>query len=101
LKEHIVVTLQIEHAITDYGTWKQAFDRFADMRRDGGVLCHRIQRPHNDERYVLIELDFGTGEEASKFLDFLTNKVWSTPANAPALVGTPQTRLLDLIDQQP
>jgi hypothetical protein len=100
-KENIVVTLHIEHAITEYDTWKQAFDRFADMRRDSGVLGHRIHRPADDGRYVLIDLDFGTGEEASKFLDFLTTRVWSTAANAPALIGTPQTRILNLIEQQP
>ena len=94
-----MVTLQIEHAITDFGTWKQAFDRFADARRDSGVQHHRIHQPHNDGHYVLIELDFTTGEEASTFLDFLTARVWTTPANAPALVGTPQTRILDLVDQ--
>jgi hypothetical protein len=96
-----MVTLHIEHAVTDYGTWKQAFDRFADMRRESGVLGHRIHRPADDDRYVLIELDFGTGEEASMFLSFLTNRVWSTAANAPALIGTPQTRILDLIEQTP
>ena len=94
-----MVTLHIEHAITDFGTWKQAFDRFSDMRRDGGVLRHRVYRPEGDRRYVLIELDFGTGEEATKFLDFLTTRVWSTPANAPALTGTPRTRVLDLVEE--
>ena len=94
-----MVTLQIEHAITDFGVWKQAFDRFADMRRDSGVLRDRVYRPQDDERYVLIELDFGTGEEASKFLAFLTTRVWSTPANAPALTGTPKTRILALLEQ--
>lgn len=94
-----MVTLHIEHAITDFDTWKQAFDRFADMRHGSGVLRHRIHRPADDPRYVLIDLDFGTGDEATKFLDFLTTRVWSTPANAPALIGTPQTRILDLVDQ--
>jgi len=96
-----VVTLHIEHAITDYGTWKQAFDRFEEMRRDSGVTRHRIQRPADDERYVLIDLDFDDAPSASKFLDFLTNSVWSTPTNAPALVGVPQTRILNLIDEGP
>jgi hypothetical protein len=94
-----MVTLHIEHAITDFGTWRQAFGRFADMRRDSGVLRHRVYRPQDDERYVLIELDFGTGEEATKFLDFLTTRVWSTPGNAPALMGTPQSRILVLLEQ--
>lgn len=93
-----MVTLHIEHAISDFDTWKEAFDRFADLRDNNGVLRHRVHRPVDDPRYVLIELDFGTGHEATKFLDFLTTRVWSTPANAPALVGVPQTRILDLIE---
>ena len=94
-----MITLHIEHAVTDFGVWKQAFDRFAGVRRDSGVLRHRVQRPQDDERYVLIDLDFRTGEEATRFLTFLTTRVWSTPANAPALTGTPHTRFLDLVDQ--
>jgi hypothetical protein len=94
-----MVTLHIEHAISDYDTWKQAFDRFADMRRDSGVLRHRIHQPVDDARYVLIDLDFGTRDEAAKFLDFLTTRVWSTPSSAPALVGTPQTRIQELVEQ--
>ncbi|MFU8871753.1 hypothetical protein [Micromonospora sp. SL4-19] len=94
-----MVTLHIEHAISDFDTWKQAFDRFAGMRHDSGVLRHRIHRPSDDPRYVLIQLDFGTSDEAITFRDLLTTRVWSTPANAPALIGTPQTRILELIEQ--
>jgi len=96
-----MVTLHIEHAITDYGTWKHAFDRFADMRRDSGVIGHRIQQPTDDDRYVVIDLDFGSTEQASTFLEFLTTRVWSSSGNAPALVGTPQTRILDMVEQHP
>ena len=94
-----MVTLRIEHAISDFDTWKLAFDRFATQRRDSGVLGHRVHRPTDDPCYVLIELDFGTHDEASTFLEFLTTRVWSSPANAPALVGSPKTAILDLVDQ--
>ncbi|HSK98259.1 MAG TPA: hypothetical protein VK891_16650 [Euzebyales bacterium] len=94
-----MVPLQIEHAITEFGAWKQAFDRFADMRRDSGVLRHRVHQPADDDRYVVIELDFGTGDEAATFVDLLTSRVWANPASAPALVGTPATRILDLVEQ--
>ena len=30
-------TLHIEHEITDFASWKAAFDRFADRRREAGV----------------------------------------------------------------
>jgi hypothetical protein len=95
-----MVTLHIEHAITEYGTWRQAFDRFAQKRRDAGVLAHRIHQPLGDDRYVLVDLDFGNPEQASAFLEFLTNTVWPASANAPALAGAPQARVLTLIDAQ-
>jgi hypothetical protein len=93
-------TLHIEHAIADFEIWAAAFDRFAEMRTRSGVLGHRIQRPVDDPRYVVIDLDFGTTGEAERFLEFLRQEVWSSPENAPALAGTPQTRILESVRSQ-
>jgi hypothetical protein len=90
-----MATLHIEHPVTDFGTWKAAFDRFAELREKSGVRGHRIQQPVDDARYVVIDLDFQTPGEAEKFLDFLRTKVWASPENAPALAGTPQARILE------
>lgn len=90
-----MATLHIEHAITDFDTWTAAFERFADVRRDAGVRAHRVQRPVNNSRYVVIDLDFDTAEEAEAFLRFLNAKVWQTPENSPALASTPQTMILE------
>ncbi|MEV6524741.1 hypothetical protein AB0M43_22555 [Longispora sp. NPDC051575] len=90
-----MTTLRIEHAVTDYGTWKAAFDRFADARRQAGVLRHRIHRPADDPRYVLVDLDFATRAAAEGFLGFLRTRVWAVPENAPALAGAPETRILE------
>ena len=95
-----MATLHIEHAITDYGVWKSAFDRFEEMRRHSGVKHHRVLRPANDPAYIVVDLDFGTAEEAGEFLEFLRTKVWSSPQSAPALAGTPQTRILDLCEER-
>lgn len=89
-------TLQIEHAITDYDTWRSAFDRFADARRNGGVVGHRVSRPVDDPNYVVIDLDFETADKAEAFLGFLRTSVWPVPANAPALAGAPQARILEV-----
>ncbi|NEW41483.1 hypothetical protein GV794_09000 [Nocardia cyriacigeorgica] len=94
-----MITLAIEHDITDYAVWKQAFDRFASARHSAGVRAHRIRRPIGVADHVHVELDFDTAEQAQGFLDFLTTAIWSTPANAPALRGAPQTRLLDVMEQ--
>jgi hypothetical protein len=83
-----MVTLHIEHPITDFGTWKAAFDRFAEARENSGVCGHRILRPVDDARYVVIDLDFQTVSEAEKFLDFLRTRVWTSTQNAPARAGT-------------
>jgi hypothetical protein len=88
-------TLHIEHAIIDFDLWKAAFGRFAEFRRQSGVLRHRVQRPVDDPTYVVIDLDFATVGEAERFLTFLREKVWSSPENAPALAGLPQTRILE------
>ena len=86
--------LHIEHPITDFGTWKAAFDRFAEARVKSGVCGHRILRPVDDARYVMVDLDFQTVDEAERFLDFLRTTVWISTVNAPALAGTPRTRIL-------
>src|ERR1700722_1052649 len=89
-------TLHIEHAVTDFDAWNAAFARFADLRQQSGVRNQRVQRPLNDPAYVVIDLDFDTAGEAENLLGFLQANVWPLPGNAPALIGTPQTRILEL-----
>lgn len=88
-------TLHIEHAISDFATWSAAFDRFAEARQHAGVQAHRVQRPVDDPKYVVIDLDFETTEAAAAFLEFLRTQVWANPANVPALAGVPEARILE------
>jgi hypothetical protein len=87
-------TLHIEHPITDYGTWRAAFDRFAPARERAGVLNQRVRQPVDDQRYVVIDLDFPDPDAAAQFLTFLHDVVWATPESSPGLDGTPQARVL-------
>jgi uncharacterized protein YndB with AHSA1/START domain len=89
-----MVTLLIEHPITDYGTWSTAFGRFADRRRAGGVQAERIYQPVDDPSRVVITLDFAETSQAVAFLEFLTTQVWRNAAMSPALDGTPRTAIL-------
>jgi hypothetical protein len=93
-------TLHIEHAVTDFDTWSIAFGRFAEFRRQSGVRQQRIQRPVSDPNYVVIDLDFDTTSEAESFLGFLRANVWSSREDAPALVGTPQAKILEIAATQ-
>jgi hypothetical protein len=88
-------TLHIEHAITDFDLWKAAFDHFSERRTQSGVLRHRVQRPVDDPRYVVIDLDFATTGEAKRFLAFLREQVWASRDSSPALVGEPRATILE------
>ena len=92
-----MITLRIEHPISNLPTWKAAFDRFAERRRQGGVCGERLQHPVDDERYILVDLDFPTREQAQRFLGFLETTVWASRDSSPALVGTPRTSILESI----
>lgn len=89
-------TLLIEHRITDFDTWHDAFRRFAARRKEGGVLRERIMQPVDDPKYVLIDLEFATLEAAQRFQKFLETQVWSNPDSSPALDGSPRSRVADL-----
>ena len=88
-------TLHIQHPITDFETWTSAFNRFAAARRQAGVRAQRVSRPVDDPNYVVIELDFDSTDEAAAFRRFLQIQVWGMEQNAPALVGTPETMILE------
>ncbi len=91
-----MATLHIEHSITDFAVWRDAFDRFATARQNAGVLAERVQQPIDDHKYVVVDLDFPTVDEASQFLEFLRTAVWASREASPALDGTPVGRVLEL-----
>lgn len=67
-------TLHIEHTISDFEVWQQAFERFDDARQQAGVRSHQVRRPVDDGQYVVIDLAFATVEQAERFRDFLHEK---------------------------
>jgi hypothetical protein len=88
-------TLSIEHAISDFPTWKRAFDQFAEARQKAGAVSHRIRRPVDDPHHLVIELEFDTREDAETFRHFLHDVVWANNDASPALVGAPTSRILE------
>jgi hypothetical protein len=89
-----MATLHIEHPVTDFATWRAAFSRFDNARTQGGVTAVRVYRAADDDHYLVVDLDFDTLHEAQRFNHFLRTQIWSTPDNAPALAGSPVTRIL-------
>ncbi|MEZ5038869.1 MAG: hypothetical protein R2828_03230 [Saprospiraceae bacterium] len=59
-----MITLRIEHKVSSFDGWKNAFDSDPINRKQSGVKRYRIYRPADDENYVIIELDFEHIEQA-------------------------------------
>ena len=90
-----MATLHIEHPITDYTTWRTAFDNFAEVRHHAGVIGERVERPVDDPRYIVVALEFASTERAGAFLHFLETQVWPSPIASPGLDGQPRTAILE------
>ncbi len=95
-----MVTLRIEHSISDFTTWKGAFDRFSAIRKRAGVRRYRIFCPVDDPPYVMLDLDFDQVSAAEAFLAVLRRDVWGSSQASPALVGTPQVRIIETMESQ-
>ncbi len=92
-----MLTLQFEHAITDYATWKAAFDSDPIDRTSLGVRRHRVYRQLDDPNYVLGELQFDTAAEAQACGAAL-HDLWRSPQAAPSLAGAPRLRIVEEVE---
>ena len=93
-----MATLHIEHPITDLDTWLDAFNRFADARKNAGVREQRVRQPVGDPRYIVVALEFDDFEAAHAFKEFLEGVVWKSADLSPGLDGVPTARVLDDVD---
>lgn len=94
-----MTTLHIEHAIRDFDTWKRAFESDPAGRERSGVRRYQILRPIDDPNYVMINLDFESTTVAEAFLAAM-REVWRSAAAAPALVGSPQARIVEVVESK-
>ena len=92
-------TLHVEHQISDYERWKQAFDRDPVDRAGSGVRAHRIQRPLDDPSYIVVDLDFDSAEAAQRFQSSL-ERLWASGEAAPVLVGDGKARIVETVETQ-
>jgi hypothetical protein len=93
----VSVLIRIEHPITDFATWKAAFDSDPVSRKAGGVRAYRILRPLDDPNYVAIDLEFDDAARAASFRDALEG-LWRSGRAAAALAGTPRASLVEDVE---
>jgi hypothetical protein len=90
--------LHIEHEINGLETWLDAFKKFTPAREAAGVTKTDVYQPTDDPNYIVINMRFENVDAASKFRDFLIERIWSSQDSAPALVGVPVARVLTEIE---
>ena len=96
----MTVTLRLELQVRDYDLWRNAFEQDAGGRVQAGMRRYRIYRPADDDKCVLIDGDFDNASRAEAFLDIMRTKVWPDPEKAPAKIGVPKTRIIELVESK-
>ena len=91
--------LHVEHAISDFDVWKRAFDSDPVQREQSGVRRYRVFRPADDPNYIMLDLEFDSSSEAQSFRAALEG-LWGSGRAAPALVGSPQARILETVESK-
>ena len=93
-----VVTLRVDLKVRDYDRWRQAFEGDAGGRAKNGALRYRIFRPIEAADEVSLDLDFDSADRAEAFLEIMRTSVWPDPDKAPAMIGAPHTRIVELVE---
>lgn len=87
--------LRIEHPVPDYGAWKKAFDGDPIGRKKSGVRRYQVSRPVDDPKYVMIDLEFDTAQEAEALLAAM-RVVWGRVQGS--VMSNPKVRIVDLVE---
>ena len=85
--------LRIEHPVEDFERWRRAFHSDPVGRERGGVRAYRIMRPPEDERLVLIDLEFEGLEPAQRFLASL-RELWE----GVDFIRDPKARVVKVVE---
>jgi len=89
--------LRIEHPVLDFEAWKKAFDSDPVGREKAGVLRYTVSRPVEDERYVLIDLEFDAQGQAEAMLAAL-RRLWGRVEGQVMI--NPTTRILEAVERR-
>jgi hypothetical protein len=87
--------LRIEHKVSDYNTWKYAFDSDPVGRKQMGVRHYQISRPVDDDKYVIVDLEFDTAEQAKALLNAM-QVVWGNVAGK--IIVDPKAKITEVTE---
>jgi hypothetical protein len=87
--------LHIEHPVSNYEGWKNAFDSDPVGREKMGVRRYQISRPADNANYVMIDLEFNTQQEAEALLAAM-KVVWGRVEGT--IMTNPQSQIIEVVE---
>ena len=87
--------LRIEHPVLDFDGWKNAFDSDPVSRAKMGVRRYRVLRPTDDQKYVMIDLEFDSASQAEALLAAM-RVVWGRVQGK--IVMNPHARIVEAVE---
>ncbi|MCK6623980.1 MAG: hypothetical protein L6R45_02250 [Anaerolineae bacterium] len=87
--------LRIEHPIFNFEDWKKAFDSDPVGREKSGVRRYQVLRPIDDEKYVMIDLEFDTASQAEAMLAALRG-LWGRVEGT--IMMNAQVRIVEVVE---
>lgn len=64
-----MVRLYVRHPVSDYATWRQAYDDFDAERRGMGVTGAAVYQSLDDPNDITVSHDFADRDAAQSFVD--------------------------------
>jgi len=88
-----MTTLSVRHTVSDFDTWKSAFDSHEPARRSHGATSHLVVRDGND---IEVLIDFPSVDAARSFTADPTLKAVMDNAG---VISAPQITFGDTVEQ--
>lgn len=88
--------LRIEHPVADFDAWKASFDADPLGREASGVVGYRVMRAADDRNHVLIDLEFGSADDAAAMLVRL-RQLWGRVTGT--LISDPNGRIVEVAER--
>ncbi len=63
-----MVTISVRHKVSDFETWKRAFDSAREHRRAAGEVACRVYVAHGSQTDVIVSMDWESLDRARQFL---------------------------------
>jgi hypothetical protein len=63
-EEHLMTIMFVRHAVSDYKTWRKAYDDFAPVQKAKGVTAEAVYRAVENPNDITVIHEFATTEAA-------------------------------------